>query len=101
MIQPANRPPFALGRLVATPAALELLEQHGRTPQEFIQRHQSCDWGDDLCDDDKRLNDASIEDGSRILSSYKLGNEKLWIITEAVDESGRRMATTLLKSDEY
>ena len=100
MIQPANRPSFTLGRRVATPAALELLEQHGRTPQEFIRRHQSGDWGD-LCDDDKRLNDASIEDGSRILSSYKLGNEKLWIITEAVDESGRRMATTLLKSDEY
>ena len=100
MIKPANKRSFSLGRLVATPAALELLDQHGKTPHEFIQRHQSCDWGD-LCPEDAELNDAAIEDGSRILSSYKLGNEKLWVISEAADENGHRSATTLLLSSEY
>jgi hypothetical protein len=100
MIKPANKRPLSLGTLVATPAALELLARHGKTPQEFVQRHQSCDWGD-LCDEDAELNDVSIEDGSRILSSYKLGNEKLWIITEAADDHGNRYSTTILLSFEY
>jgi len=100
MIKPVKKRSFSFGRLVATPAALQLLEKHGKTPHEFIKRHQSCDWGD-VCPDDAALNDASIEDGSRILSSYKLGNEKLWIITEAADDHGNRSASTLLLSSEY
>lgn len=100
MIKPANKRSFSLGRVVATPAALELLGQHGKTPHEFIQRHLFCDWGD-VCPEDAALNDASIEDGSRILSSYKLGDQKLWIITEAADDHGNRSATTLLLSSEY
>jgi hypothetical protein len=100
MIKPANKRPFSLGRLVATPAALELLEKHGKTPHEFIRRHQSGDWGD-LCDEDAELNDVSIEDGSRILSSYKLGDQKLWVISEAADDHGNRYSTTILLSSEY
>lgn len=100
MIKPASKRSFSLGRLVATPAALELLDQHGKTPHEFIQRHLSGDWGD-VCPEDAALNDASIEDGSRILSSYKLGDQKLWVISEAADDYGHRSATTILLSSEY
>ena len=100
LIKPANKKSFRLGQIVGTPAALALLEELGKTPLEFIQRHSACDWGD-LCDEDKQLNDDSLENGSRILSSYKLGDEKLWIITEAADERGNRPATTLLLSHEY
>lgn len=101
MIKPNNKPSFSLGQVVATQAALKLLEQHEKTPSEFLKRHATCDWGEDLCDEDKKLNDAAVEDGSRILSSYKVGEEKLWIITEAADTHGNRSATTLLLSFEY
>ena len=59
------------------------------------------DWGD-LCEEDKRSNDEALVDGSRILSAYhtELG-EKLWVITEAVDDEGVRQATTFLLPDEY
>ena len=95
------RPKFELGQIVATPGALEALKAAGQGPGEFLRRHTSGDWGD-LCEEDRRLNDLAVRDGSRILSSYKTkGGAKLWIITEAVDDDGRRSATTLLLADEY
>jgi hypothetical protein len=37
-----------------------------------------------------------------LLSAYRtLKNERLWIITEAADEQGHRLATTILRPDEY
>ena len=95
-----RNPTFALGQVVGTPCALELLEQHGMSPSQLLSRHAACDWGD-LCLEDKQLNDEALSDGSRILSSYKLGSEKLWIITEAADDCGQRAATTLLLPSEY
>lgn len=94
------KPLISPGRIVATPAALELLEVEGKTPSELLDRHLYGDWGD-LCDEDKALNDAAVRDGSRILSSYELGDEKLWIITEAEDDNGQRFATTLLLASQY
>ena len=48
------------------------------------------------------MNDQALEDGSRLLSSYRTTKgDKIWIITEAVDDDGRRAATTLLLPDEY
>ena len=43
-----NGPPlFRLGRVVATPAALALLEKHGVASVTLLnRRHQSGDWGD-------------------------------------------------------
>jgi hypothetical protein len=41
-------------------------------------------------------------DGSRLLSANRTSNgEKIWIITEAVDDSGKRAATTILLPSEY
>ena len=39
---------FPLGVVVATPATLELLEEHGTDPSELLVRPVSDDWGD-LC----------------------------------------------------
>ena len=104
MIAAANHmdvPKFPLGRTVATPAALDALEQSGESPALFLRRHTCGDWGD-LSDEDKALNDEAISDGSRILSSYTTAtDEKIWVITEAVDDSGRRVATTILLASEY
>jgi len=95
------KPKFNLGQIVATPGALEVLEASGQSPQFFLEKHQRGDWGE-VCQADKELNDQSLVDGSRILSAYKtLKGEKLWLITEAADDNGHRVATTLLRPEEY
>jgi hypothetical protein len=96
-----GKPKFSLGRLLATPGALAVLEEAGQTPLDFISRHMRGDWGD-VCDEDKRLNDQSLVDGSRLLSAYKTSTGvKLWLITEAQDDNGHRAATTCLLPEEY
>jgi hypothetical protein len=87
---------FQLGQLVATQGALSALEQAGQSPLDFIHRHISGDWGD-LCEDDKRENEFSVDKHLRIFSAYHtVKGEKLWIITEA-----DRSATTILLPSEY
>ena len=60
-----------------------------------LRRHVRGDWG---CVDaeDQEANDASLLDGTRLLSAYMIGGQKLWIITEA-----DRSLTTLLLPEEY
>ena len=96
-----SQPRFSLGQVVATPGALEALQKANQQPAEFLQRHVRGDWGE-VYEEDKQANEQSLADGSRILSAYRTSaGEKLWIITEAADESGRRTATTILLPDEY
>jgi hypothetical protein len=93
--------PLNLGQIVATPAALEAIEASGQTAADFLRRHANKDWGD-LGDEDKQLNDEALQDGSRILSAYRTSNgTKLWVITEAEDDSGQRAATTILLPEQY
>ena len=90
---------FNLGQLVATPGALA--EFTPEEQQRCLARHLQGDWGD-LGAEDKRANDQALKDGSRLLSSYVLPeNRKLYIITEAVGDDGQREATTLLLPEEY
>jgi hypothetical protein len=88
-------------KFMATPAALAALEASEQSPEEFLQRHLSGDWGD-VCEDDQEANEQSLLDGSRLLSAYhtKQG-AKLWVITEATDDDGVRSHTTLMLPDEY
>jgi hypothetical protein len=37
---------FTLGHTVATPGALDALEEAGQMPAEFLRRHQTGDWGE-------------------------------------------------------
>jgi hypothetical protein len=98
---PIVKPKFSLGQTLATPGALKALEESGQSPGFFLDRHVHGDWGE-LGDEDKRLNDQALVDGSRILSAYRtLKGERLWIITEAADEQGRRVASTILRPSEY
>lgn len=90
-------PLFPLGRTVATPGALDLLDRTGTNAAELLRRHQCGDWGV-LCLADARSNDLAVTNGMRLLSAYELGDrrERVWIITEA-----DRRVTTLLLPDEY
>ena len=92
---------FQLGRLVATPGAMEALQESGETADNFIQRHVSGDCGE-LCNEDQQANEQALLDGSRILSAYRTRlNVKLWVITEAENDNGRREVTTVLLVSEY
>ncbi|MWA35408.1 hypothetical protein [Burkholderia pseudomallei] len=90
-------PLFSLGRTVATPGALDLLDRTGTNAAELLRRHQFGDWGA-VCLADARSNDLAVTNGMRLLSAYELGDrrERVWIITEA-----DRRVTTLLLPDEY
>jgi hypothetical protein len=94
-------PKFSLGRVVATPGALNALEESGQSPALFLDRHIQGDWGD-VCDEDKAVNDTALVDGSRLLSSYTtLKGVKLWVITEAVGDDGKRASSCLLLPQDY
>jgi hypothetical protein len=95
------KPKFPLGQILATPGAIEALQQSDQLPGEFLARHVAGDWGE-VCADDKALNDESLIDGNRILSAYRTSrNERIWVITEATDEAGHRCCTTILLPSEY
>jgi hypothetical protein len=87
--------PLPLGRVVATPGALKLLSEIGEHPFDLLARHATGDWGD-LCAFDHRQNEIALRDGYRVLSSYPIGEERIWIITEA-----DRAVTTILLPEEY
>ena len=88
---------FPLGRTVATPGALALLNSTGTHPAEFLERHATGDWGG-VPPEDARENERSLKYGWRLVSSYAVGHdgEKVWIITEA-----DRSSTCILLPEEY
>ena len=87
---------FPLGRLVATPGAIELIRSAGEDLlPTLLERHQSGDWGE-VSSEDARENEFSVRHGFRVVSSYQVAGERLWIITEA-----DRSTTTLLLPSEY
>ncbi|PQV51902.1 hypothetical protein [Paraburkholderia sp. BL21I4N1] len=92
-----SHPLFPLGRLLATPGAIDLLDRTGTNATSLLHRHQCGDFGD-LCASDVQANRDAILTGARILSCYRIGarQEKVWVITEA-----DRDATTILLPSEY
>lgn len=102
MASPKGTPRFALGRVVATPGAVEILEEAGADALALLRRHASGDWGE-VPTHDARENEPSVREGFRVLSSYPVGDgeageaeERVWIITEA-----DRSSTCLLLPSEY
>jgi len=87
---------FSLGHVVATPGALQALEDSGQPASEFLDRHVSGDWGE-LQEEDCKENELSLKEQFRILSAYHLkSGTKIWVITEA-----DRSSTTILLPEEY
>lgn len=86
---------FPLGSIVATPGALLSLHENSVSPSDLLRCHSLGDWGD-VDSHDRRANNAAVKNGTRILSSYPVGDDKVWIITEA-----DRSSTCLLLPSEY
>ena len=58
--------------------------------------------GEKCVHEDARLNDQALVDGSRLLTAYRtLKGTRIWIITEAADDKGHRVASTILRPEEY
>lgn len=92
---------FPPGQTMATPAVLKALEQCGDAPAPYLDRHICGDWGD-VDPDDRLANEDAVLSGDRILSVYRMSDgTRFWIITEAVDDTGKRQTTTLLLPEEY
>jgi len=85
---------FRLGRIVATPNALQSITQDDIL--KGIQRHQAGDWGE-LEAGDRESNDQALSQGGRIVSAYNAVNgTRFWIITEA-----DRSVTTVMLPEDY
>ncbi len=83
-----------LGRVLATPGALAVLDNQSQA-LELLQRHASGDWGE-VDADDSRANDDALRSGARVLSVYTVNGVRLWVITES-----DRACTTILLPEEY
>ncbi|GAI32381.1 unnamed protein product, partial [marine sediment metagenome] len=90
---------FSLGQLVFTRGVNDKVaenEDFSKFVLNSLQRHANGDWGD-LCSDDKKENEYSLNKHLRLFSAYEHGTlPKIWIITEA-----DRSVTTVLFPDEY
>jgi hypothetical protein len=90
---------YPLGACVATPSALEVLEQRGVSPLDLLKRQQSGDLGE-VCKADARENNRALKTGRRVLSVYEVNpcgvSRRVWLITEA-----DRSSTTILLPSEY
>ena len=90
-----SRPVIPLGRVLATPGAIEALIAARCDGGALLDRHAGGDWGE-LEADDRARNDAALVTGERVLSSYTLRTgTTVWIITE----HDRSCTTLLLPSD--
>ncbi|MDR3213291.1 MAG: hypothetical protein LBT71_05150 [Azoarcus sp.] len=97
MVSTVLKPRFKPGQVVMTSGIAERVQQGLLNPLSYLARHLGGDWGD-LCEDDRRQNNAALKSGKdRLFSSYPVTPDlKLWIITE-----WDRSVTTLLLPDEY
>lgn len=91
----ASAPLFELGKTVMTIGAEAFLSEKGFDPALLLVRHQSGDWSD-MLPESQEENKEALENGYRILSSYKIEGETIWVITE-----WDRSVTTILLPDEY
>jgi hypothetical protein len=80
---------------VATRGALDALAAADVAPATLLTRHAAGDWGD-ISPEDAAENALSLSQGFRVLSIYRVGAARIWVITEA-----DRSSTCLLLPEEY
>ncbi len=86
---------FEMGRTSGTPGVMAMLEEAGVTAQSLFERHHMGFWGN-VDEDDWQANERALVEGDRLFSVYKVGEQKVYVITEA-----DRSATTIMLADEY
>ena len=94
---------FSPGHVVATPAVLALIQEHGASVPELLHRHLTGDW-QAMCKADRDSNWVAVLDGeTRVFSSFDIAPKsqsgkpiKIWVITE-----WDRSVTTVLRPEDY
>ena len=94
---------FSPGHVVATPAALALIQELGASVTELLHRHLTGDW-QAMCKADRDANwVAVLECETRVFSSFDIAPKghagkpiKIWVITE-----WDRSVTTVLRPEDY
>jgi hypothetical protein len=84
---------FPLGAIVITANAQSQLDPVD--VEQGLARHALGDWGE-LCQEDRKENELSLRHGYRLMSVYRSGGNRFWIITEA-----DRSVTTVLMPLDY
>ena len=91
----SSRQRFPLGRIVATPAALDAMAKSGDSAHGLLMGHVTGDFGT-VCKADWKANEDAIVQGERVFSAHLLKDgQKIWVITEA----DRSSSTILMPSD--
>jgi hypothetical protein len=85
---------FDAVKIAITPAAQTFLYDHKMQPAPYIDRHYAGDWSE-MLPMDQWTNQAAVKTGGRIVSSFTVCGQQLFIITEA-----DRSVTTILLSSE-
>lgn len=86
---------FRCGQIVATPGAIEKVDIEEMLAA--LSRHMKGDWGEELCAEDREVNEDALLHGGRLLSVCRTKNGvRFWIITES-----DRSVTTFLLPEEY
>lgn len=89
-------PRFKLGRILATPTAVDVLNRAQVSVVDLLCRHVRGDWGA-LSEAERQQNELAVETDARLLSSYVFQNgQTVWVITES-----DRSATTFLLPGDY
>ncbi len=89
-------PLFAMGRVVATPAAIEAMREVDVSPADLLMRHVFGDW-EEMHPEDMQTNLYAIATGEdSVISAYRYGSVRLCVITE-----WNRSTTMILLPDEF
>ncbi len=98
-------PKFGYVEYIVATCGVESLMKENTDFKDFVQKSLSrfhrCDWGE-MDEEDIQANNNALVDESRILGAYEEGVlPKIWIIAEAVSDTGVREAITVLFPSEY
>ena len=94
---------FSPGQVVATPAALALMQEHVASVPQLLHRHLTGDW-QTMSKADRDANWAAVLEGeARVFSSFDIAPKsqagkpvKIWVITE-----WDRSVMTVLRPEDY
>lgn len=81
-VEQQSLPLFQLGKIYATPEAIEAFNSAGQRPSDFLTRHVLGDWSE-MDPKDASENVRAVSSNSRVFSAFRTAlGERLYIITE-------------------
>lgn len=94
---------FDIEKVVITPGAKELMIKENLTTSKLLlllEKHKFNE-DDNPNEEDKKANKLATITGGMFLSAYKIGNEKVYIISYIDPTEVKSLETTILLATEY